>query len=65
MTVSMSKPAHSAPPSTPLCSVGQSILADGGNPFAVGQAFAEHAEVCAACGNDALAGDAAVDEELR
>jgi hypothetical protein len=37
------------------CSVGESILAGGGNPFVVGQAFAEHAKICAVCGNDAFA----------
>ena len=53
MRASMSLQTPCAPSS--LCSVGRSILAAGGNPFALGQAFAEHAEVCAVCGIDGFA----------
>lgn len=58
MTISISEPHLPAPMLLlPIlaCSVGESILAGGGNPFVVGQAFAEHAKICAVCGNDAFA----------
>lgn len=54
MKLSNRRSAPYASPLTSPCSTGRSILKNGGNPFDVGRAFAEHAERCEGCGNDAV-----------